>query len=119
MKHLNKQYRSGITGLLIAIYIFSLVAAIFHYHHLQLSVNGTVVSEENEISSHFQVIFDNNYECIVQHNLSNLQTSLLCLFNVNQIIRSEYIQFKNCNCQFCITHVILDDNLLRAPPSLS
>jgi len=119
MKHLGKKYLKFITSFLIAIYSFSLIAAIFHYHNLEFSSNKVFVLAKKENSNHFQIIFDNNYQCIVQHNLVNLQTSLLQTFNGFQIVRSVKIFYNSLSCDFYANSILSEDNPLRAPPYVS
>lgn len=119
MIQMDKKYRNVVSSLLMIIYFFSLLSAIFHYHHLELLSNEKIVINEKLESDHFRVIFDNNYECIVQHNLVNLQTSLLWSCNDPGFIQCEQIFYKNINCDFCNNQITTKDNPLRAPPSVS
>jgi len=119
MKHLEKKYLKFITSFLIAIYSFSLIAAIVHYHNIEFSSSKAFVIAKKENSNHFQIIFDSNYECIVQHNLVNLQTSLLQTFNEFQIVHSVKICYNSFSCDFFANGIICKDNPLRAPPSIS
>ena len=119
MKHLEKKYLKFTTSFLIAVYSFSLITAIFHYHNIEFSSNEEFVLAKKENSNHFQIIFDRNYECIVQHNLVNLQTSLLQTFHEFQIVHSVKIYYNSFSCDFCVNGILCKDNPLRAPPFAS
>lgn len=119
MKYLERKYLKFTTSFLIAVYSFSLIAAIFHYHNIEFSSNEEFVLAKKENSNHFQIIFDRNYECIVQHNLVNLQTSLLQTFNEFQIVHSVKIYYNSFSCDFCANGILCKDNPLRAPPFVS
>ena len=116
---MNKKYRNLFSSLLTIIYFISLLTAIFHYHHLDFFPKGTINVSENTESNHYKIIFDSNYECIVQHNLINLQTSLLWICSDRDFIPSEQIYYKIINCDFCNNQIITKDNPLRAPPLVS
>lgn len=119
MNLMNQKYRNLTASLLTAFYMFSLLAAIFHYHHIELLSDHSIDTSSANTSNHYQIIFDSNHACIVQHNLTNLQTSLVLLTCEHQQIHSENINFRNDTDGFYAYQFVVNDNLLRAPPSFS
>jgi len=116
MNFLNSKYRRRLIGILISIYLVSLVAGIFHFHHIGISNNDSVESEKNIFSNHFQNLTGNNYECLIQQNLASLQTALVTLFDSNQLLTKKNIFNQNADYHFDINQIHLTDNPLRAPP---
>lgn len=119
MKFIILKYRIELRSIFLAIYLLSLIAGIFHYHHFEFSNDASIETEQNNYSNHFQFVIGGNYECIIQHNLNNLQTALLFQFSDFSFVTAQNISHHNLNCLFRIHQVHLTDNLLRAPPSLS
>ena len=119
MKSLTTKYKSNLSGIFLAIYVFSFVAGILHHHNYNFSNTEFVELGKNPISNHFQIVNGNNYDCIIQQNLNTLQTTLISVFNDHQLIADETILFQYSTYQFYVIHIHLTDNLLRAPPSLS
>lgn len=119
MNFLQSKYRIKLQTFFIVVYISSIIACTFHYHHFVFSNIAAVDSEKNVSSNHFQIVSGGNYECIIQHNLNNLQTSLILQFYDSSIIQTQNLSFHNFKFSFRIDQVHQTDNLLRAPPSLS
>jgi hypothetical protein len=119
MNFLNSKYRRRLIGILISIYLVSLVAGIFHFHHIGISNNDSIESEKNIFSNHFQNLTGNNYECIIQQNLTSLQTTLISVFDDHQLITDAKIFLKCSTPQFYVFQFHRSNNHLRAPPYLS
>ena len=119
MKSLTTKYKSNLSGIFIAIYLLSFVAGILHHHNYNFSNTEFVELGKNPISNHFQIVNGRNYDCIIQQNLTSLQTTLIVVFNDNRIMVDENIFFQNSTSQFYVIQFHLTDNLLRAPPTLS
>jgi hypothetical protein len=119
MKLLTTKYKSNLSGIILAIYLLTFVAGILHYHNFDFFNTDTVETEKNLSSNHFQTVNGRNYDCIIQQNLTSLQTTLIVVFNDNRITVDENIFFQNSTSQFYVIQVHMTDNLLRAPPTLS
>lgn len=116
---MTSKYRNRLQRILLSVYIVSLIAGIFHYHHFDFSVTQKVESEQKAIATDFQLVGGNTYECIIQQNLTNLQTAFLIFFNDNQYIADLTIAYQNFKSQLYIKQIYLTNSLLRAPPALS
>jgi len=119
MNFLTLKYRNKLQSVFLTVYILSLIAGIFHYHHFDFSLTQILEPAKKIITNDFQSVGGNNYECIIQQNLTNLQTALLFFFNDNQFVADLDITYQNFEYLFHINQVHLTDNLLRAPPALS
>ena len=119
MNLMNQKFRNIISSILTTCYLFSLLAAIFHYHQIELLTDEQINLTPNKVSSHYQIIFDSNYACIIQHNLTNLQTSLLVLSSEHRQVFSENIIFRIDSDGLFRSQFKVSDNLLRAPPYFS
>jgi len=119
MKLLTEKYKPNLSGIFLAIYLLSFVAGILHHHNYNFSSADTVEKGINLISNHFQIISGSNYECIIQQNLTSLQTAVIALFDNYQLVIEKNILFQKTNNQFDFNQFHLTDNLLRAPPALS
>lgn len=111
------KYRTAMNSFLLVFYFVSLLAGVFHHHHFDFSTCEFIATGKIDDINQFQLSSLNKYECIIQHNLVKLQTSLVKIFGVQQLIASEYFSYCTHNCEFCKKEVLLSDNLLRAPPT--
>jgi len=80
----------------------SIVAGILHFHNYKYSNVEVLESGSDKLFSHFQLVGANNYECIIQHNLINLQTSLLFQFNDYSFVTVQNISYYNFKYLFRI-----------------
>jgi len=119
MKLLTTKYKSNLSGVFLTIYLLSFTAGILHHHNYNFSSTDIVEKRNNLISSHFQIVNGNNYDCIIQQNLTSLQTTLISLFNDHQFITDAKIFLQYSTPQFYVIQFHLSNNLLRAPPVLS
>lgn len=119
MNLLTSKYRTCLSSIFLSAYLLSVVGGILHYHHYNFSVSETIETGKNQITDHYQYVYGNNYSCIIQQNLTNLQSALIVLFDDQQLLTDEKIFILNSKSPFHLNQVHLTDNLLRAPPSLS
>jgi hypothetical protein len=119
MNFLNLKYRNKLQRIFLAVYLLSVISGIFHYHHLDLSLTNKLEPAKKVIANDFQIIGGNAYECLLQHNLTNLQTALLNFNSDKHFISDLSLTYQNFKSQFHIEQVYTHSNLLRAPPSLS
>ena len=119
MNFINSKYRNHLSRIFLTVYIISLLAGILHYHHCEYSNVAAFESGSDKLFSHFQLVGANNYECIIQHNVIDLQSSLLTRFTNDGIITQQKVSYQNLALIFPVKLVHLTNNLLRAPPSLS
>lgn len=116
MKHLGKKYLKFITSFLIAIYSFSLIAAIFHYHHYDLASLNSISSQTTSDYQNLSLLSDTGLTCIILQNFTNLQTAVFSGINEQPKIYDERVFSQSYTSQFCLNQFHLSSNLLRAPP---
>lgn len=119
MKLLTTKYKSNLSRFLLTIYLLLFVSNILHHHCYIFSNTESVEKRNNLLANHFQVVDGINYECIIQQNLTSLQTTLISEFFDHQLIIDEKVYFQNSTSQLYLIHFHLTDNPLRAPPALS
>jgi len=116
MNSLILKYQSKLSILIFTVYLFLLIAGIFHYHNFNFSNRAFVDSRKDNFSNHIQAATGNNYNCIIQQNVTNLQTALVTVFDNNQLLIETNIFNQNADHHFDINQIHLTDNPLRAPP---
>jgi hypothetical protein len=119
MNFLTSKYRTRLQIILLVIYTISLIAGILHYHHFEFSNNASIELGNKSYSNKFLIFEGNNYECIIQHSLTNLQTALLNVSGNDRLITIHKTLYPNFEFLLRIKSAHLTGNLLRAPPQLS
>jgi hypothetical protein len=119
MNFLNLKYRNKLQRIFLGVYLPLVISGIFHFHHFDFSLTQKLEPVKKTSTNDFQFIGGNAYECIIQQNLTNLQTALLIFNNDKQFIANLSLTYQNFKSQFYLKQIYLSNNLLRAPPSLS
>jgi|WetSurMetagenome_2_1015567.scaffolds.fasta_scaffold953463_1 hypothetical protein len=119
MNFLNLKYRNRLQRIFLGVYLLLVISGIFHFHHFDFSLTQKLEPVKKTITNDFQIIGGNIYECIIQQNLTNLQTALLIFNHDKQFITDLSLTYQNFKSHNYLKQVYLSNNLLRAPPSLS
>ena len=113
------KYRTNLNSLLLLIYFISLLTGVIHHHHFDFTFSHVIDNKSNSGWQDFQIRSGTDYTCIIHQNITNLQTTLLSVFNQNQLLNDEKIFSQIFISHFRINQFHLSGNHFRAPPHLS
>jgi hypothetical protein len=113
------KYKTSLSTVLIEVYLISLLAGILHFHQINISDIKYFSENNNYDTLNYLLQSDTKDNCIIQQNLSKVQTALV-FNNCSSLLVCEDEIFIQRNVDHIkLKKLFLFSNLLRAPPTLS
>ena len=113
------KYKTSSSSVLLGVYLLSLLAGILHFHHIKISEIKYFSEQTNNNVSNYLLQSDTKDNCIIQQNLSKIQTASLFNNCSSSLICEDEIFIQRNVDHLKLKKLFLSSNLLRAPPTLS
>ena len=119
MNFIFSKYKTSFSTFLIGVYLLSLLAGILHFHHIEISEIKYFNEQTNNNVSNYLLQSDTRDNCIIQQNLSKIQTALVFNNCASSLICKDEIFIQRNVDHLKLKKLYLSSNLLRAPPTFS
>jgi hypothetical protein len=118
MKFSIGKYNRRISSMILICYLIVLTLGIFHHHKYDLNEPKAYTTESTQ-SVLFNIDVNSGFDCIVQHNISQLHNfNLVFEVSLNYFVH-KVESFSTLDSTKLISSTFSSPNTLRAPPSYS